>query len=243
MVDLLILTYNQEKYTQEVIKRFRDNPLINQVIICDNNSDIPYQIEETDKIKFISLNYSGLDNRASARNILFDFSTAEYVWSIDGDCIPEQSDLLLIEQFINKYPNSILYGTKKFTKFEWLEKPNNKIMDNFYNKFNLKFEQKKWADFFSFSYVCPKSAKIYYDGNLRGWGFEDFDIAYRWHKQGFKIYNCFFFQQNHIHHKGSFEIDENMPAIRRNYDYMLKKYPENQEILENIERMFTQCRV
>ncbi len=100
-VDILIPTYNQERYIEQCIQSALNQSYENINIIVvddastDNTENILKKYRENSKIKYIR-NKENLGRVKNYRNALYEISSSEYILNLDGD------DWLLDSEYVEK---------------------------------------------------------------------------------------------------------------------------------------------
>jgi glycosyltransferase involved in cell wall biosynthesis len=216
---IIITTFNREKNIFELIgllnKQLNILKKTIEIIICDSNSkkrlSILSYIKQFHGLKIIYYNCK-INHQAFKRNYGIKNSAGKYKILIDDDCFPDNNflkDFIKILQLNRK--RSLYCGLVKYVQFQenarlikyrqsrvyYLNKKENVPHKNFLTM-NMGLN----------SCVLPK-IKIIFNNKFRNYGFEDFEFAYRFKKNYYKLLQI----KSLVYHRDN-----------RNFDDFLKKY-------------------
>ena len=195
-ISLIISTFKREKQLNEIIKSLKNqltNDLNLEIIICDSGSG--YNISNFDNlkenltIKFFDIKKNIL---SAKRNFGIFKATNNQIVLLDDDCIPENNFLkYYVEEFRNIDEKTILSGVVKYPS-EYIKKNNYIKFRNSkhfkHNEINKKLNLE--ADkIVAMNMGFIKTKKIIelglFDENFTGYGFEDYEFAFRYKDNGF----------------------------------------------------------
>ena len=199
-ISVIITTYNREKNIFDLINFIRKQVNIKknqvEIIICDSNSkkklSVMNYLRQLNSIKIIYYNCK-INHQAFKRNTGAKYSLGKNKIFIDDDCFPKYDFLYNFLKILNLNRKRIVYfGLVNYTEFKEnrnlikyrqsrvysLPNGNNVPCKNFltmnmaYNSFSVKK-----TDFF-------------FNNKFRNYGFEDFEFAYRFQKNNYKLVQC-----------------------------------------------------
>ncbi len=216
---IIITTFNREKNIFELIgllnKQLNILKKTIEIVICDSNSkkrlSILTYIKQFHSLKIIYYNCK-INHQAFKRNYGIKNSVGKYKILIDDDCFPDNNflkDFIKILQLNRK--RSLYCGLVKYVQF----KENERLIK--YRQSRVYYLNKKEnvpnKNFLTMnmglnSCVLPK-VNIIFNNKFRNYGFEDFEFAYRFKKNYYKLLQI----KSLVYHRDN-----------RNFDDFLKKY-------------------
>tara|TARA_B100000767_G_scaffold273534_1_gene303962 strand:+ start:40128 stop:41093 length:966 start_codon:yes stop_codon:yes gene_type:complete len=195
-ISLIISTFKREKQLNEIIeslaKQLKNN-LNLEIIVCDSGSHYNSIIFNNFK-KNLTIRYFDIKKNilSAKRNFGIFKAINSYIILLDDDCIPEQDFLEhYVKEFSNIDEKTILSGIVNYPP-EYIKK-NNYI--KFRDSRHFKHDSiKKKLDLDIDKIVAMnmgfiKTTKIIqlglFDENFTGYGFEDYEFAFRYRNNGF----------------------------------------------------------
>ena len=216
---IIITTFNREKNIFELIgllnKQLNILKKTIEIIICDSNSkkrlSILSYIRQFHGLKIIYYNCK-INHQAFKRNYGIKNSAGKYKILIDDDCFPDNNflkDFIKILQLNRK--RSLYCGLVKYVQFQEnarLIKYRQSRVYYLNEKENVPHKNFLTMNMGLNSCVLPK-IKIIFNNKFRNYGFEDFEFAYRFKKNFYKLLQI----KSLVYHRDN-----------RNFDDFLKKY-------------------
>lgn len=224
-ISIIIPTFQRSKRLIKILTSINkqiDNWNFFEILICDSFSqdDTKKNIKNfISKFKLKKIRYLNIkkNNLSAKRNFGIINSSYKYLILIDDDCIPRKNFInFFLKDFDKIDKNTILSGVVQY--------PTKNINLSYYLKFRSsrhfsvkKVEKDKIIEprhFVAMNMGFVKSRKILrlglFNENFIGYGFEDFEFAYRVRKYGFKLKQT----------RASIVHDEGIPS----FEGYLKKY-------------------
>ncbi len=216
---VIITTFNREKNIFELISLL--NKQLNvlkktiEIIICDSNSkkrlSILNYIKQFNGLRVIYHNCK-INHQAFKRNYGIKNSIGKYKIFIDDDCFPDNNFLKNFIKILHlNRKKSLYFGLVNYVQFEEnkrLIKYRQSRVYNLAGKENVPHKNFLTMNMGCNSSVLPKS-NIIFNNKFRNYGFEDFELAYRFKKNYYKLIQI----KSLVKHKDN-----------RNFDDFLKKY-------------------
>lgn len=225
-ISIIILAHNNYdnlvKYILPAIK-FQVSNFEYEVILV-NNSNVEKERSKINNIEFNNLNILNISentNRGKSRNFGVKHSKYDYLLFLDGDIIINNMYFYNLKKYLED--NSVLFGKVNTIKEEHIELKNIIELSMFTDIKNDALWQKARSN----NFFCTKDSFNEvgkFDTIFEGWGYEDTDLFYRFHKKGFNLIRIYDLISYHISHKVDF--DSNLKGCINNYKLMLKKHPE-----------------
>lgn len=217
---IIITTYNRSKNLFEIIKCIQKQVCVEknyEIIICDSNSRDSLKVKNYIK-QFLNLNIfyfnCKINHQAYKRNFGAKQSSGKYIIFIDDDCFPDTNFLQNYYLNMKREKTSTIYcGIVKYIQ---LAKNNYLIKYRDSRLIQLKDQNSKnipEKNFISMNMCISKKIllnnKFLFNENFRFYGFEDFELAYRFkqNKYNIKLVNALVFHKD-----------------QRSFDIFLKKY-------------------
>lgn len=216
---VIISTFNREKNIFELIsllnKQLNVSKKTIEIIICDSNSkkrlSILNYIKQLNGLRVVYYNCK-INHQAFKRNYGIKNSIGEYKIFLDDDCFPDHNFLNNFIKILHLYrKKSIYFGLVNYIQF----KENKRLITyrqsrvyNFPGQENVPHKNFLTMNMGCNSSVLPKNIVIF-NNKFRNYGFEDFEFAYRFKKNHYKLIQI----KSLVKHKDN-----------RNFDAFLKKY-------------------
>jgi glycosyltransferase involved in cell wall biosynthesis len=208
-VSVVITTYNQvdilELSLAALIPQLKK--VEGEILVCDDgSSQNTLAVVERFSKEFSAIRYVWQQDRnfraGQIRNCGIDLAEGKIVVIIDGDIIPGKNFIKEHLDFHKKNPKSLFGGGRDFVHDKDLEKilksskkrqRLSKELDSvsWRNKEEEMYRSRwlrsahKWKAVFSYNLSFPKSAKIFFNEELVGWGIEDWEFCYQFYKKGY----------------------------------------------------------
>ena len=231
-ISIVISTYNREKQLLEILRSLNNQliPDLNvEVIICDSGSDYNYNNfpKLNRNLQLIPLNIE--DNvLAMKRNIGILKASYSNIILLDDDCIPEKDFLIsYLEDFKLLDDYTIISGVVNYPK-SYIEKSkyiefraSKHFNKNFLNEDEFLPSNQIVAMNMGFK-KTENFLKIgLFDKRFLGYGFEDYEFAYRYKKNNYKLKIT----------KASIIHDEGEPSLEK---YLNKYYHVGRDGMKNL---------
>ena len=197
-LSLIIPTFKREQQINNILNSLKEQTgkdILLEVIICDSYSNYDQKKFPLNDDNFI-IKYYNIDKNvlSSKRNYGILKSTGKYIILIDDDCIPDKDFLINYISDLEKIENkTILSGV--------VEYPEKYIKQNNHIRFKdlRHFKTKDISDhheinpdkIVAMNMGFKNSFEIknlgYFDERFVGYGFEDYEFAFRYKEKGFKL--------------------------------------------------------
>ncbi len=225
-----------------------------EVILVDDGScdDLYSSIREIDtnyELKYFYLRRCDESCISRARNHGWRNAAGELIVFIDSDIIVNENYLAEINRYYKEEGNLLLIGTRLmlddevtkesvkdrsvFKKYVFTSS-NSKILENRYSLFdiysyNASALKYPWLKAYGCNFIIPKVwlEKVGgFDENMKGWGAEDIELAYRCYEAGIKIFVDSKLEVLHQFHGGGDIIEEDKFApYDKNIQYFIDRHP------------------
>ena len=239
-ISIIIPSYKRQKQVNNILEnliKFKPNNLTLEIIICDSFSN--YNLDKFLKNKFekVSIKYFNIKKNilAAKRNYGINKSSFNKIILLDDDCIPDDNFLnFYLKDFENCDNRTLLSGIVEFPKnyikkFNHIKFRNSKHFKNYEINKNFKMKLDNIVAMNMGFIKSDYSKKIgYFDERFIGYGFEDYEFAYRYNINGFILKSC----------KARIIHDEGKPNFTK---YLRKHYHLGRDGMKNLLNISLNC--
>jgi glycosyltransferase involved in cell wall biosynthesis len=196
-LSIIIPTWNRKKKLIKLIKnityKIKKEKIKYEILICDSYSIDGSQNEMNKyfgKNKKILYKNIKQNNIAAKRNIGIKSSKYNNILLLDDDCVPIKNFFKILKQTLNQNEFDTIYCGQYYTSVKFIEKSN---YYNFRDKKNLKISNMKKIDIKNIITGCcffnKKNIinKLLFNKEIKGYGLEDVEWAYRLRLKKFKF--------------------------------------------------------
>ena len=197
-LSIIVPTWNRKKKLIKLIKniifKIKKEKIKYEILICDSFSGDGSQNEINKyfgKNKKVLYKNIKINNIAAKRNAGIRSSKYNNILLLDDDCIPIKNFYKILEKTLNKKKLDTIYCGQYYTSKKLIEKSN---YYNFRDKKNLKVSNLKKIDIKNIITGCcffnkkNITNKLLFNEEIKGYGLEDVEWAYRLRLKKFKFF-------------------------------------------------------
>lgn len=226
------------------------------VVVDDGSSDDTYvslnKFKDNKYVQILHIERDVNSCRSKARNLGWKNARGDFIVFIDSDILVRPNHLKELDRYFNNNKDALVLGCRTHIRscVHKTDIANGKIFsDNQFKKddyssldyrylvfsaesFNCNAVLDPWLHAYSCNFAIRKEWLIKtngFDENIRNWGLEDVELAYRFYKLGVKIaINPYLevLHQNALPCHDDINIREDrLVGYKNNIDYFLRKHP------------------